>query len=156
MSNDLSDQMRTFGLTQRAVDLVRTHARILGARLGDVVDAYYAHLAATEMAPLMQTDRIDDLRAMRMRHWRLLLEGDFASIRADHDQRLGPRLVDGGFPRAIVVIAALWFATELPRVVDRTEEIPRTIRAELRAALVRVAFFDLALAQESREVAWLD
>lgn len=156
MSFDLATHMSNFGIAQRTIDLVRAHGRTLAAHVEEVVETYYAHLAGSDLAALMRSDRIDELKVMRIAHWRLLLAADFPAIRAHYMEQIGPRLVDGGFPRSIFVVAAEWFSVEFTRIVDRDPDIPRTIGPELRAALMRFAFFDLALALASRDVAWLD
>lgn len=156
MPIDLAGHMSNFAVDARAIELVRAHAGTLAKHVEEVVDSYYAHLAGSDLASLMRSDRIAELKAMRTAHWRLLLNADFRALRAHYVERIGPRLVDGGFPRSIFVVAAEWFAVEFARVVDRDPNIPRTIRPELRAALTRLAFFDLALAQAAREITWLD
>lgn len=156
MPAELVAHMRNFGMDSRAIELVRAHSMPLARHIGEVVDAYYAHLTASDLAPLMRADRIDDLKMMRANHWRLLLAADFPAIRAHYAEKMGPRRVDGGFPRSVFILAAEWFAVEFARVVDREEDIPRTIRPALRAALTRFAFFDLTLALTNREIAWID
>lgn len=152
----LNDRLHSFALDRRAIDVVRVHAPLIKARLADIADAYYAHLATTEYRDLMRSEAIDRLKAARIEHWRLLLDGDFARIEADYADHFGPRLLDSGFPPQIFVLAAEWFLVEVGRFVDRAPEIPRTIKSELRTALTRFAFLDLALAQAAREVVLLD
>ena len=155
-TSELTMKMATFGIAADDIDVVRTHVTLLDARVPDVVAAYYAHLASTDLAPLMRSATISTLEETRIVHWRLLLRGDFAAIREHYSERLGPRLVDGGFPRTIHALAAEWFAVEFARIVETIPEIPRTIRPRLRTALTRFAFLDLALALSTHDVAWLD
>lgn len=145
-----------FRLTQREIDLVRSQATFLLPHLKEVADIYYAHLLTTHYARLLTPDRIDGLKAARVAHWQLLLTADFAAIQTDYMDNFGPRLLDGGFPQSIFVVASQWLLLELGRFVDRSNDIPKTLKSELRGALTKFAFFDLALAQAAREVAWLD
>ncbi len=154
--NDLLVKTADFGLTAREIDLVRSHAAVLDGRVAAITDEYYAHLAGTEYARLMPSDRVDQLKASRISHWRLLLKADFRAIQADYIDNFGPRLLEHGFPQSIFVVAADWFAVEVSRVIERCTDIPKTLKAELRLALLKVAFYDLALAQAAREVAYLD
>lgn len=135
---------------------MRSQGPVLQPRLGEIADVYYAHLLTTHYARLLTPDRIDGLKAARIEHWRLLLAADFAAIQTDYMDNFGPRLLDGGFPQSIFVVASQWFVLELCRFVDRSNDIPKTLKSELRGALTKLAFFDLALAQAAREVAWLD
>ena len=155
-TSELTAKMSAYGVDAATIELVRTHAPLLEARVPAVVAAYYAHLATTDLAPQMRTATIPALQEMRIAHWRLLLRADFRAIVAHYADRLGPRLVDGGFPRTIHALAAEWFAVEFSRYVETAPDIPRTIRSGLRIALTRFAFLDLALALTTREVAWLD
>lgn len=155
-SDALHAKMRDYGIDRRAIEIVRTHAPLLVARVADIADAYYDHLATSGFADLMRSSTIARLKTSRIEHWRLLLSGDFAGIEADYAEHFGPRLLESGFPPTVFVMAAEWFAVEITRFVDRAPEIPRTIKPELRGALLRFAFLDLALAQTARELVLLD
>ena len=156
MPFDLTGRMVTFGLDATATDLIRAHEARLLPHVGDVVDAYYAHLARGEFAALMRPDALADLKAMRVVHWRLMLNADFAAIRDHYLHRLGPRLVDGGFPRTIFVVAAEWFVLAFGELVDADRTLDEAERRALRRVLTRIAFFDLALSDGSRDLAWID
>lgn len=152
----IETRMAEFGLTRRAVELVRSHAPILKTRVPELVDAYYAHLGHTGFADLMRSEHIERLKKARIEHWRLLLDTDFARVAADYAEHFGPRLLKAGFPRSIFVLAAEWFAVGMTRFVDGAPEIPRTIKTELRSALLCVTFLDLFLAENSRQITLID
>lgn len=153
---EFSDRLRDFGLGREQREILGLWGPTLARHVEAAVEAYYAHLAGTTFASLMRAADIDDVKAMRIAHWRMLVGGDFVGASRDYADRFGPRLLDGGFPRSIFVFAAEWFVLEFTRRVDADPAIPAAVRADLRDALVRAAFFDLALAESARDVAWID
>ena len=136
--------------------LVAAWVGLLDAEIPAVAQRYYDHLRTTEVGALLTPDRIDRLLAARIAHWRLLLRGDFTALADDYAERFGKRLFEAGFPQRIFVVATDWFVVELGRFVDRCPDLPDAVRTDLRVALTRFAFLDLALAHASREVAYLD
>lgn len=136
--------------------LVATWGALLDAEIPAVARRYYDHLRTTEVGALLTPDRFDRLLAARIAHWRLLLRGEFSTLADDYAERFGKRLFEAGFPQRIFVVATDWFVVELGRFVDRCPELPDEVRSDLRVALTRFAFLDLALAHASREVAYLD
>lgn len=140
------------GAEERA--LVATWAPHLEREIEAVARRYYDHLKTTEVGRLLTDDRIDRLLAAHVAHWRPMLRGDFAA--ADYAERFGRRPLDAGFPMRIFIVATNWFVVELGRIVDETAEIPSAERADLRTALTKFAFLDLALAHATHEVAYLD
>lgn len=151
-----SDRMRDFGLGPDQQERLRAWGPRLLPHVEAAVDAYYAHLTETVFADQMRAADIDEIKAMRIAHWRLLLGGDFLGASHDYADRFGRRLLDGGFPRSIFVFAAEWFALEFTARVDADAAIPEADRPGLRAALIRAAFFDLALVESTRDIAWID
>ena len=142
------------GAADRA--LVAPWVDLLDAEIPAIARRYYDHLGGTEVGALLTPDRIDRLLAARIAHWRLLVRGDFAALADDYAERFGKRLFEAGFPQRIFVVATNWFVIELGRFVDASPALPDALRADLRTALTRFAFLDLALAHASREVAYLD
>ncbi|MCE1237596.1 MAG: protoglobin domain-containing protein [Hyphomicrobiales bacterium] len=153
---EFSDRMRDFGLGPDQQDRLRAWSSALLGHVETAVEAYYAHLAGTAFAEQMRASDIDEIKAMRVAHWRLLVGGDFVGAGRDYADRFGRRLLDGGFPRSIFVFAAEWFALEFTARVDADPAIPDAERPGLRDALIRAAFFDLALAESARDIAWID
>lgn len=156
MPFDLSGRMKVFGLDAATVDLVRAERERLLPQLDDVVAAYYSHLEDGEFGDLLRSRPLEDLKALRTAHWRLLIECDFDAIHDHYMRHLGPRLVDGGFPRSIFVIAAEWFALGFTRIVDEARDLTESRRNALRGALLKIAFLDLALSDAPRDFALLD
>lgn len=142
------------GAEERA--LVATWAPHLEREVEAAARRYYDHLKTTDVGRLLTDDRIDRLLAARVDHWRLLLHGDFAAAASDYAERFGRRLLDAGFPMRIFVVATNWFVVELGRIVDETAEIPPAVRPDLRTALTKFAFLDLALAHATHEVTYID
>ena len=138
------------------VDLVRSEKERLLSRLTGVVDEYYSHLEKGEFGDLMRSKPLDDLKALRTAHWRLMIQCDFVAIGDHYMRHLGPRLVDGGFPRSIFMVAAEWFALGFGRIADEAADLSEERRNALRRALVKIAFFDLALSDAPRDFALLD
>lgn len=145
-----------FGVTAREIDVVRAHVATLELGLGDITERYYAHLAGTDIGPFLTPELVDRLKPARHDHWRALLRAEFAALQDDYSRDIVRRIVENGIPTSVFVIAANWFAVEFSRLVDRSSTIPRTLRNELRIALTRFAFYDLALAEAAREVVFLD
>lgn len=152
----LQESFAEVGLTAEERHLVATWADRLDAEVDSIAGRYYDHLKTTEVGGLLTPDRIDQLLAARIAHWRLLLRGDFAGISEDYAERFGKRLFDAGFPMRIFVVATDWFLVEFTRFLDRCPDLNDAVRADLRVALTKYAFLDLALAYASREVAYLD
>lgn len=144
------------GLLPQERELVAIWAPLLDREVVAVADRYYAHMRTTEAGRELTPEKIERFLVQRIAHWRLLVHGDFAGVADDYVERFGRRLFEAGVPMRILIIAADWFAVEFSRIVDRCPEIPDDIRSELRTALVKYAFLDLALAQASREVSYLD
>jgi hypothetical protein len=153
---DLIVPIDDFGISQREIDLIRSHAPVLEGRVAAIADAYYAHLGRTAFGRLLSGERVDQLKATRIGHWRLLLKADFAAVQDDYLEHIGPRLLETGFPPSIFVVAADWFAVEFGRFIEKSMDIPRTIKHDLRTAVLKLAFHDLALAQAAREITYLD
>ena len=152
----LAECVSEIALGTQDLALVAAWADRLDAEIPAIAERYYAHLRTTEVGTLLTPDRIDRLLAARIAHWRLLVRGDFAALAEDYAERFGKRLFEAGFPQRIFVAATHWFVVEIGRFVDRATDLPDAIRSDLRVALTRFAFLDLALAHASREVAYLD
>jgi len=152
----MSESFAEVGLTAEERRLVTQWQPLLDPQVPIVAARYYAHLKTTEVGRLLTADRIDQLLAARIAHWRLLIRGDFEGVAADYAERFGRRLFDAGFPMRIFVVATDWFVVEFGRFIDAAPEIPAAVRGDLRVALGRYAFLDLLLAHASREVAYLD
>ena len=71
---------RELRLDARELDVVRSFAPVLEPRLGEMVDAYYAHLASTRYGSLMTADRIEIAKPIRIAHWRLRLTANFEAL----------------------------------------------------------------------------
>ena len=152
----LAESIAEVGLTAAERSLVATWLPTLDPEVEAVARRYYDHLLTTEVGRLLTPDRIDQLLAARIAHWRLLLRADFAAIADDYQERFGRRLFEAGFPMRIFVVATDWFTVEFGRFIDRSSALPDAIRADLRVALTKFAFLDLVLAHASQEVAYLD
>ena len=155
-NKDLIVAPSDFALTAREIELVRSQTQVLEGRISAITDDYYDHLMGTQYASLLAPERAAVLKSARVAHWRMLITADFVGLQSDYMNNFGPRLLESGFPRAIFVLAADWFAVEFSRLVERCGDIPKTLKAELRTALTKLAFFDLALANAAVEVAYLD
>jgi hypothetical protein len=145
-----------FGINPREIELVRSHAHILESHVVAVTDDYYVHLDHTTYADLMKADRIALLKTRRIAHWRLMLKVDFDAIQADYLEQIYPRLLEFGFPPSIFTVAANRFAVEFGRIVEKSPEIPRALKHELRIALIKLSYYDLAVAFAARDVAYID
>lgn len=152
----LTEACAEVALSAAEIDLVAARAGQLGGEVEAVAKRYYAHLATTEMGRLLSPERTDHLLVARIEHWRLLIRGDIHAVATDYVERFGKRLVEAGFPVRIFVVASHWFAAEFTALVDRAADIPAALKADLRAALLKLAFLDLLLANAAREVVYLD
>ncbi len=156
MQEALGESFAEVGLTAQERELIAAWLPVLDPQVEVVARRYYAHLRTTEVGRLLTPDRVDQLLAARISHWRLLLRGDFAAVAADYQERFGRRLFEAGFPMRIFVVATDWFTAEFARFVDASPAIPDEVRSDLRVALIRFAFLDLVMAHASREIAYLD
>lgn len=145
-----------FALSAREIELVKSLAPVLEAQISTITDGYYAHLMETQYAPMFVPERTNRLKAARIAHWRMLLAADFKGLQSGYLNELGPGMLEDGYPRSILVLATNWLLVELTRWVERSTDIPKTLKAELRTSLTKFAFFDLALAQAAVEVAYVD
>lgn len=145
-----------YGITSREIELICSHAHVLDPHVLAVTDSYYDHLLETSYARLMNSDEIERMKAVRIHHWKLLLKADLHAVQSDYLDNIHPRLLEAGFPLSIFTIAADWFAVEFSRVVEKSPDIPRALKHELRIALIKLSFLDLALAYAAPEVTYLD
>lgn len=152
----LNEGLAEVGVTAEERALVAAWRPLLDREIPAIARRYYDHLRSTEVGRLLTPDRFEQLLETRIAHWRLLVAGDFAAVSDDYVEHFGRRLFEAGFPLRVFVVAADWFTVELTRLVDRSPDLPDTVRPDLRVALIKFAFVDLLLAHASREVAYLD
>jgi len=145
-----------FGISQREIELIRSHTHILETHIPAVTDDYYVYLQNTSYGELMKSDKVGLLKSKRIDHWRLMLKADFDAVQADYAEHIYPRLLEFGFPQSIFAVASNRFAVEFSRIVEKSADIPRALKHELRVALLKLSYYDLAVALAAREIAYID
>ncbi|TBW38224.1 hypothetical protein EYW49_09760 [Siculibacillus lacustris] len=153
----VSTYMRTMGLDEDTIARVRTHRPLLETRIDGLVDRYFAHLRTLDLGlPPLEGDRAVSLRAIRVAHWKQLLDADFAGVWTDYAENIGRRAIESRLPPKVLLVAAEWFHLDLAREIGDAPEIAPDDRIALIIALGRFAYLDLALAQAAIGMTWID